>query len=139
MNTIFDLAINGFQQADAARIVLQAGTGTFFALSGVNKLTNAGRHATLVAELQRDNVPCVSFMQWWVPGWELVAGGMLALNVFHAFAAGVLLILMAVALFCTAKRTVASYAPINAADTVDDYLYLPETLYALMLIAIILM
>lgn len=139
MNIIFDIATNGLQQADVARQVLQISTGAFFALSGGNKLFNAGRHATLVDELKRDNIPCVQFMQWWVPGWELVAGSMVALNVAHAFFAAVLLILMAVALLCTAKRSVDAYKPINAADRIDDYLYLPEMLYAIMLLAIILM
>lgn len=117
-----------------ALTALRVGAGGFFALSGGNKLVRPDRHATLVRTLQEDKVPFVGFMQWWVPSWELVGGTCLALGLGTWFMASVLAIVCIVACLCEGKKRVASYQPINAADRVDDWLYLPEVLYGLVLV-----
>lgn len=119
-----------------ATLVGSVACGAFFALSGWNKLTNAGRHQALVAELQRLHVPAVKFNQWWVPAWELVGGcGLFATQ--HWFFAAVLLAIMCVALCTAGPGMVASYKPINKADWLDDWLYLPETLLSIVLLMVI--
>jgi putative oxidoreductase len=133
------LAEQGLQQPELASLVLKAAMGTFFACSGWNKLANKGRHESLVKTLQADHVPAVGFTQWWVPAWELGAGAMLALNAIPAFAASVLLIICIVACFSEARARVNAYRPINPVDRVADYLYLPEVLYSVCLVAIILL
>lgn len=125
--------IFGLHTVDLALAVPRVAVGTFFAISGAHKLLVKERHAALVRTLQADRVPAVGFMQWWVPGWELAAGLCLTVGLGSVFAAGVLTCIMCVACFCEAREKVASYKPINAADRVDDYLYLPEVLYLLLL------
>lgn len=120
--------------ASSAEAALRIGTGVFFACSGYNKLRNPARHAALVETLKSDRVPVVGVMQWWVPAWEFTGGILLASGFATPFAAFVLLCIMAVALLCEGKKRVAQYAPINAADRVCDWLYLPETVYALVLL-----
>lgn len=132
-----DILQNGFGLGLSFPL-LSIGVGTFFACSGFNKLTNKARHAALVATLEKDRIPAVRFNQYWVPGWELLAGIMLALGVFPVLAAAVLLVICAVACFAEAGKRVAEYQPINGLDRWADYLYLPEVLYSLILLAIIL-
>lgn len=45
-----------------------------------------------------------------------------------------LLVICAVALLTSSPTVVASYKPIDRADRVDDWLYQPELMYALMLL-----
>ena len=111
--------------------------GTFFALSGWHKLFNKDRHAGLVKTFQADHIPAVRFMQWWVPSWEFVGGGMLLLGILPAFAAAVLAIICLVASCAEAPARVKAYNPIDNADKLDDYLYLPEVVYAVVLLAIV--
>lgn len=122
----------------ASITLLSVASGAFFALSGFNKLTNKGRHAALVATLQADHVPAVGFNQWWVPSWEFLAGTSLAVGLYPKLAAAVLAIIMLVALVSEARKRVAEWQPINVADRVDDYLYLQESCYLIMLAAIII-
>lgn len=133
MEQILIVAAHGFGLHDVALAAVRAAVGVFFAISGFHKLFNKERHARLVRTLQVNNVPAVWFNQWWVPGWELVSGLMLAVGFLTAFSAGVLAIICIVACFCEAREKVAKYQPINLADTIDDYLYLPEVLYLVML------
>jgi uncharacterized membrane protein YphA (DoxX/SURF4 family) len=133
MMDLMSTLAHGFGMHDAALALVRVGTGTFFAISGYHKLFNAERHAGLVATLTKHKVPAVKFNQWWVPGWELVAGASLALGFLTAFSAAVLAIICIVACALEARSRVAEYKPIDKADALDDYLYLPEVLYLLLL------
>ena len=136
-----------------AEILLQTSVGVFFALSGYHKLFNAERRATLRETLAEDlpklGLPawCLGFMLWWLPCWELGAGVLAAgAFVLHLVGAGIvakaamvpLLTIMLVALYCEGAQRVREYEPIDGADAVDDWLYLPETLLGLMAVAAIL-
>lgn len=123
---------------EVAHHVLHISMGVFFAASGWNKLTNASRHASIRRTMEEDHVPLPHFNEWWVPGWELGAGLALIAGFIPAFAAAVLLIICLVACKAEATRRVAAYKPINRADTIADYLYLPEVLYSIMLALIVL-
>jgi putative oxidoreductase len=137
-HAILNAASNGLNLHDLGTFGIRVATGSFFFLSGANKLFNKGRHAGLVKTLVADHVPAVPFMQWWVPGWEFIGGAMLALGILSAFAASVLSIILLVACCAEGRARVASYAPINRADYIDDWLYLPEVIYLLPLATIIL-
>lgn len=132
MNLIH-IAAHGFDATDAALALVRIGTGTFFAISGFNKLFNASRHEALTNNLRKNGIPAIPFMRWWVPGWEFLSGVWLAIGFLTAFNAGVLVIICMVACMCEAKAKVESYKPINAGDRLADYLYLPEVLYLLLL------
>ena len=48
-----------------------------------------------------------------------------------------LLAIILVAIATSGPQRIKVYKPINEADRIDDWLYLPETLYAFMLIVVI--
>lgn len=142
MIDLFNFAVataqNGFGYSGAGLAIVQGATGAFFACSGFNKLFNRERHATIVETLKRDKVPFVGFNQWFVPGNEFVGGIALVLNIFPAFFATALFILLCVACKAEAWGRVKGYAPINRVDTLCDVLYLPEVIYLVALAAIII-
>lgn len=113
--------------------LLRVGVGLFFALSGWHKLVNAQRHASLVATLKADGIPWVRFNQWWVPACEFFGGLALTLGFVTMGASVVLLVLIFVACLRDGPSRVAAFAPIDRGDRIDDWLYLPEVLYALVL------
>lgn len=133
MDEILQLAAHGLHSPDAGLALIRGATGTFFALSGYNKLTNAARHATIAATMQADKVPFPRVMSWWVPSWELIAGTSLTIGFLSSLSAMILAIILLVACCCEGRQRVAAYAPINAADRADDWLYLPEVTYLLAL------
>lgn len=128
LDQALDIANSGFGHS-LGLSVLQSSLGTFFVCSGAHKLFNKQRHETLVRTLTELNVPFIKFNQWWVPGWEFVGGAMLAIGLLPVFAASVLAILILVAVITDCPQRVASFKPIDFADTVDDWLYMPEVLY----------
>lgn len=138
MESVLNIAAHGFGFHDLALAFVRAAVGVFFAISGFHKLFNKGRHQRLLQTLVSDGVPMPRFNQWWVPGWEFLAGITLAVGFLTAASAGVLAIICLAACFCEAREKVASYHPINVADRLDDYLYLPEVLYLVMLAVSIL-
>jgi putative oxidoreductase len=138
LNAITALMRGGLNVPDLADLIIRGSVGVFFAISGGNKLFVPERHMSLRRNLAKNRIPCASPMAWWVAGWELVAGAMLAVGLFSAFAAMVLLIICLVACSCEANAKVAAYKPINVWDRIADYLYLPEVLYTVLLTAAII-
>ena len=108
--------------------------GSFFVLSGVHKLTNAERHQTFVETLRALGIPSIGLFQWFVPGVEFLGGLGVAVGCLTPLAALGLLVICLVALLTSSPTVVASYKPIDRADRVDDWLYQPELMYALMLL-----
>jgi len=99
-------------------------------LSGYHKLFNAPRHRSLVDELKALGVPAVGFNQWWVPTVEFTAGGAVLIGFLAPLAALGLLVIILVAMATSGRQRIKLYKPIDEADRIDDWLYLPETLYA---------
>ena len=111
--------------------------GAFFLLSGYHKLFNAERHQTFVDELKSLGVHAVGFNQWWVPLVEFSAGGAVVIGLLAPLAALGLLVLILVATIMSGPDRIKVYKPIDEVDRIDDWLYLPEVLYAFMLIMIV--
>jgi putative oxidoreductase len=137
LSALLALLRQGLNSPDLADLMIRASVGVFFAMSGGNKLFVPSRHASLRRSLADNKIPCVSPMAWWVAGWEFAAGITLALGLFSAFSAVVLLIICLVACACEAHKKVTAFQPINGFDVVADYLYLPEVLYTVLLTAAI--
>lgn len=135
---MIDYLHSGLHASDAALTLERVAIGLFFALSGYHKLFYAQRHAALVQTLKASRIPCVGFMEWWVPGWELVAGTFLALGLFSVGSAAVLGCICLVATCTDGLQRIKGYQPIDKADWLDDLLYLPEVLYGIMLLTVIL-
>jgi uncharacterized membrane protein YphA (DoxX/SURF4 family) len=135
--TMMDLLFAGIGWTDIALTLNRIAVGAFFMLSGYHKLFNAERHRTFVDELKSLGVHAVGFNQWWVPSVEFSAGAAVVVGFLAPLAALGLLFLILVAIATSGRQRIKLYKPIDEADRIDDSLYLPETLYAFMLIVIV--
>jgi putative oxidoreductase len=135
--TMMELLFAGVGWTDLAITLNRGAIGTFFMLSGFHKLFNAERHRTVVDELRALGVPAVGFNQWWVPLVEFAAGGGVLIGLLAPLAALGLLVIILVAIATSGRQRIRLYKPIDEADRIDDWLYLPETLYVFMLIMVI--
>jgi uncharacterized membrane protein YphA (DoxX/SURF4 family) len=134
---MLDILFNGVGWTDIALTLNRIAVGAFFMLSGYHKLFNADRHRTVVDELKELGVPAVGFNQWWVPLVEFTAGGGVLVGLLAPLAALGLLVIILVAMATSGRRRIKLYKSIDEADRIDDWLYLPETLYAFMLIIVV--
>jgi uncharacterized membrane protein YphA (DoxX/SURF4 family) len=127
----------GVGWTDLAIALNRIAVGAFFMLSGYHKLFNADRHRTIVEELKALGVPAVGFNQWWVPLVEFTAGGAVLIGFLAPLAALGLLVIIVVAIATSGRQRIRLIKPIDESDRIDDWLYLPETLYAFMLILVV--
>ena len=133
-----DLLIVGLGWTDLAITLNRIAVGAFFMLSGYHKLFNAERHRTFADELKALGIPAVGFNQWWVPSVEFAGGAGVLVGLLAPLAALGLLVIILVAAATSGRQRIALYKPLDEADRIDDWLYLPETLYAFMLITVVL-
>jgi putative oxidoreductase len=106
----------------------------FFMFSGYHKLFNAERHRALVDEMTALHVVAIRINQWWVPSVEFAAGSAVLIGLLTPLAALGLFVIVLVASVTSGRVRIKGSQPIDRADRIDDWLYLPEILYALMLI-----
>lgn len=132
-----DLLFVGIGWTDIALTLNRIAVGAFFFLSGYHKLFNAERHRSFVDELKGFGVHAIGFNQWWVPSIEFSAGGAVLIGLLAPLAALGLLVIILVAIATSGRQRIKLYKPIDEADRIDDWLYLPETLYTFMLIIVI--
>lgn len=126
----------GLSLPDLASLVLRAGVGVFFAISGWNKLTCPTCHGLLVGNLTRSLLPCPQFLCWWVAGWEFLAGATLALGFYTGASAFILLIVCVVAFLVSHKRKIAKKNPVHALDAATEYLCMFDVLLVWMTLAV---
>jgi putative oxidoreductase len=131
------ILFNGVGWTDIALTLNRVAVGMFFMLSGYHKLFNTGRHREFVNELRSLHVPVVGINQWRVPLVEFSAGGAVVIGLVAPLAALGLLVIILVASVTSGRERIKAFKPIDEADRIDDWLYLPETLYAFMLIMVI--
>ena len=127
----------GVGGADIALTLNRIAVGTFFLFSGYHKLFDPQRHRVLADELKALGVHAVGFNQWWVPSVEFAAGGAVIIGLLAPLAALGLLVIILVAIATSGRQRVNADKPIDKADWIDDWLYVPETLYAFILIVVI--
>ena len=72
-----------------------------------------------------------------MPSVEFAAGGAVVIGLLAPLAALGLLFLILVAIATSGRQRIQLFKPIDQADRIDDWLYLPETLYAFMLIMVV--
>jgi putative oxidoreductase len=135
---VIQVITQGAQAPYAALTLNRVALGLFFAISGYHKLFNAPRHATLTRTLQADSVHAVPFMRWLLPGAEFSGGSALILGFLSALAAFGLCIICAGALALDAAKRLRAWQPIDRADWLDNLLYVPEVLYCIGLIVVML-
>ena len=134
---VMDLLFAGLGRSDIALTLSRIAIGAFFMLSGFHKLFNAERHRTVVDEFKALGIHYIGFNQWWVPLVEFSAGAAVFVGLLAPLAALGLLFIIVVALATSGRKRLAMFMPIDRADRIDDFLYLPETLYAFMLLVVI--
>src|SRR5277367_4712950 len=135
--TMMDLLFVGVGWTDLAMTLNRIAVGAFFMLSGYHKLFNAERHRLFVDELKGLGVHILGFNQWWVPLIEFSAGTAVLVGLLAPLAALGLLVIILAAIATSGRARIKLYKPIDEADRIDDWLYLPEVLYAFMLIIVI--
>jgi uncharacterized membrane protein YphA (DoxX/SURF4 family) len=135
--TMTGMLFNGVGWTDIALTLNRIAVGTFFMLSGFHKLFNPQRHRTLTEQLKELGIHAVGFTQWWVPTVEFTAGSAVVIGFLAPLAAFGLLVIILVAVATTGPQRIKLYKPIDQADRIDDWLYLPEILYAFMLITVV--
>jgi uncharacterized membrane protein YphA (DoxX/SURF4 family) len=131
------ILFNGVGWTDIALTLNRVAVGMFFMFSGYHKLFNAERHRVFADELRSLHVHAVGINQWWVPLVEFCAGAAVVIGFVAPLAALGLLFIILIANATSGRERIKTYKPIDKADRIDDWLYLPETLYAFMLIMII--
>ncbi len=119
---------------DIVLTVVRVALGLFFAISGYHKLFNANRRKDFIATMRDENVPMLAFNVWFVPAVELAAGAALTVGLLTVLSALGLAAICCVAFAVDGVKKIRTWQPIDLADALDDVLYLPETLYALMLV-----
>lgn len=131
---MIDILFKGVGWSDIALTLDRLAVGMFFIFSGYHKLFNAQRHRALVDELTALHVAALRINQWWVPSVEFAAGSGVFIGLLTPLAALGLLVIVLVASVTSGRLRIEGHQPIDRADRIDNWLYLPEVLYAFMLI-----
>ena len=131
---MIDILFKGVGWTDIALTLDRLAVGMFFMFSGYHKLFNAQRHRAMVDELTALHVMAIRINQWWVPLVEFAAGSAVFIGLLTPLAALGLLVIVLVACVTSGRTRIKGYQPIDRADRIDDWLYLPEILYAFILI-----
>ena len=118
-----------------AILLVRVSIGLFFAISGANKLFVAGGTKPVYDTLVKAKIPFPQLTAYFVSGVEFVCGSLVAVGFLSSPACVVLLMDMIVATLTEAISTMPKgLSPIR---WLDDFLYLPEVLYALFFIWLI--
>ncbi len=134
---MINILFNGVGWTDIALTLNRIAVGLFFMISGYHKLFNAQRHRILADELKGLGIHAVGFNHWWVPSVEFAAGAAVAIGLLAPLAALGLLFISLVAIVTSGPQRIKVMHPIDKADRIDNWLYLPELLYVFMLILVV--
>lgn len=122
----------GLASPDLAAAICRFGVGVFFAISGCHKLVSPTRRITLQETFKADGVYSPAMMLV-VPLAELAGGLGVTVGALTTVAAAGLILLCLGACAVDGLKRIPGMKPLNLADWVDCFLYLPEVLYILML------
>lgn len=132
MNALIAMFNNGvgMHHFDTVMLVNRLAIGLFFAISGYHKLKDP---TNLIVTLKQCHIPFPGIMCYWVAGVEFFGGLAVMAGLLAALASAGLIAILAVALCTDGPRRVKEYEPSDPADRLDDWLYLSETTYVVML------
>jgi putative oxidoreductase len=118
-----------------AILLVRVSLGLFFAISGASKLFVAGGTKPVYDTLVKANIPFPRQTAYFVASVEFIGGSLATVGFLSSPASVALLIDMTVATLTNAVSTLPKgLSPLN---WLDDFLYLPEVLYALFFIWLI--
>ncbi len=118
-----------------AIVLVRVSIGLFFAISGANKLFVAGGTKPVYDTLVKAQVPFPRMTAYFVSSVEFVCGSLMAVGLLSSLACVALLVDMVVAVLTSALSTLPK--GLSFLSWLDDFLYLPEVLYALFFIWLI--
>jgi len=110
-------------------LIVRIALGVFFIISGFFKVFDSKQHTLLLTTLKHASIPLPEFTAYLVPIIELLAGCCILIGLLTSVAAFIMFILMIVALITDRMASLAIHGGIQ---TLENFLYLPEVLYALM-------
>jgi len=118
-----------------AILLVRIALGLFFAVSGGNKLFVASRTQAMYETLVAAKVPLPRLMTYFLSAVEFGGGCLLILGLLSSLVSLALLVDMLVAILTTDLSVMPKgLSPLN---WLDDFLYLPEVLYALFFVWLI--
>jgi putative oxidoreductase len=109
--------------------------GVFFAVSGGGKLFVASRTRQMYETLIGAGIPFPNFATYVVSAVEFISGCFLVMGVLSSLCCAVLIIDMIVAIMTVRLATIP--AGLSFLSWLDDFLYLPETIYIIVLLWLI--
>jgi putative oxidoreductase len=133
VNRFVQFVLRGSSDSEQYAILLvRVSVGVFFAVSGANKLFAASGLKTMYETLVAAKIPFPRQMASFVSGVEFIGGCLLALGLLSTPACVALLIDMIVAILTSTLSAMPK--GLSPLTWLDDFLYLPEVLYVLVLI-----
>ena len=116
-------------------LLARVSLGMFFAISGGNKLFVASRTRRMFETLAGAGIPFPHFMTYLVSSVEFISGCLLIIGLLSSLCCVALIIQMIVAITTVQLGTIPK--GLSFLDWLDDFLYLPETIYIIILIWLI--
>ena len=127
--------LGSHQWEQFAILLARVSLGVFFAISGGGKLFIASRTRQMYETLAGAGIPLPHFMTYVVSSVEFAGGCLLAIRLLSSLCCFALIIQMVVAI--TTVRLAAIPAGLSLLEWLDEFLYLPETMYIIVLIWLI--
>ena len=118
-----------------AILLARVSIGVFFAVSGGNKLFVASRTRQMYETLAGAGIPFPNFMTYFVSSVEFISGCLLIIGLLSSLCCAALIVQMIVAIATVQLATIPT--GLSFLDWLDDLLYLPETMYIIILIWLI--
>ena len=116
-------------------LLARVSLGMFFGISGGNKLFVASRTRLMYETLAGAGIPFPYFMTYFVSSVEFISGCLLIIGLLSSLCCAALIIQMIVAITTVQLATIPT--GLSFLDWLDDFLYLPETMYIIILIWLI--
>jgi putative oxidoreductase len=116
-------------------LLARVSLGVFFAISGGNKLFVASRTRQMYETLVGAGIPFPHFMTYFVSSVEFLSGCLLIIGLLSSLCCVALIVQMIVAITTVQLATIP--AGLSFVDWLDDLLYVPETMYIIILIWLI--
>jgi putative oxidoreductase len=118
-----------------AILLARVSLGLFFAISGGNKLFVASRTRQMYETLVGAGIPFPHFMTYFVSSVEFISGCLLVIGLLSSLCCVALIVQMVVAITTVQLATIPK--GLSFLNWLDDLLYLPETMYIIILIWLI--
>jgi putative oxidoreductase len=118
-----------------AILLARVSLGVFFAISGGNKLFVPSRTRQMYETLAGAGIPLPQFMTYFISSVDFISGCLLVIGLLSSLCCAALIIEMVVAITTVQLATIPR--GLSFLNWLDDLLYLPETMYIIILIWLI--